>query len=332
MHLYWFCFLICVGHVLTAPTCGSRCRNSTMCQASASNTCTFCEENECVPMCGVGCRSNHDCQGGGSPCTQCSSRLTCTNPNSQATCGTTCVTDTDCKSNPANKCTFCQHYATGWKCAPMCGVGCRTDSDCQGAANPCSVCNSQNICANPAPQCGSFCGGQASACRANGAKNGKCGGANGQCCKCSENWNEGCVVGTHNNCGHLCSGTAGCANTTSTNCTQCVGYHCSVPQKCGQNCIGNGQCQNNPAPCTACIGTLCTHTHACGGSCGNDGWCSSECPVCGYAVCKSGEAWKAELEEHQHELEEFLARARQAREHVHQLYQERTRMQLLGHP
>mmetsp|Transcript_29070 Transcript_29070/g.81345 ORF Transcript_29070/g.81345 Transcript_29070/m.81345 type:complete len:265 (-) Transcript_29070:29-823(-) len=238
------------------------------------------------------------------------------------TCGSDCDDDKDCTSDFTNPCTFCLSGV----CSPLCGVGCGSDADCQtGGANPCTICNEKRICANPLPNCGTFCGGSDDACRYNGT--GPCGGFNGTCCQCSTDYREGCVAnvsttncdreceedsdcsrvdgpcvycGSNNlctndagtaMCGEICSGAAQCSGSTD-GCTQCVGYFCSPPATCGQNCISSGQCQgyNPDNDCQACIGTICQDYEPCGGSCGDDSWCPPDCPVCN-RVAKCDTSW-----------------------------------------
>eukprot|EP01012_Entosiphon_sulcatum_P059020 TRINITY_DN83283_c0_g1_i1.p1 TRINITY_DN83283_c0_g1~~TRINITY_DN83283_c0_g1_i1.p1 ORF type:complete len:316 (-),score=13.11 TRINITY_DN83283_c0_g1_i1:10-957(-) len=301
--LQYICSLVFLT-LAVAQTCGSTCTRSSDC-ISASNTCTFCQTGKCVAMCGVGCRSAEDCAGGANPCTNCSDRFVCTQPASNVDCGSLCSTDADCTQNYYNKCTFCENG----RCSSMCGVGCRTSADCQGASNPCSVCNSKKVCANPAPLCGSFCGSTDLACRINGSSTAKCAGTDGSCCTCDPK--DGCSP-SKSKCGTVCSGQFECAGDPS--CPECVGFYCGQKSTCGQVCVSSGQCQMNPSPCRACIGAVCSNWHSCGGSCGGDDWCSPSCPVCGFAKCEKSEAWEQQQASVAPEnLAAFLAEAEKAR-------------------
>lgn len=223
------------------------------------------------------------------------------------TCGSTCSSDFECMSDRTNPCTFC----LSGQCQTMCGVGCRDDSDCEGGYNPCTKCNEKRVCANPAPHCGTFCGGQDLACRFVGT--GPCAGVDGQCCTCHPtdptlgcgSWNDQCSTSCSSDsdcraksgdcticengrcikptpCGTVCSYTGMCEN--NPDCPECVGFYCSKKTDCGQVCVSSAQCQHNPK-CKACIGAVCSPLRGCGESCGGDDWCGSSCSKCEWAKC-----------------------------------------------
>ena len=233
--------------------------------------------------------------------------------SSSYSCGSKCNHDNDCQSSIVNPCTFCLSGV----CSPMCGVGCRQDSDCLGGANPCTVCSPSRVCANPRPECGSFCGyGVDSACRFNGSSTGPCAQSltGKQCCTCHPTdldagcgaWQSNCnaVACTDDRtcaalsgnctrclsgkcqpppasmCGTPCSGSGSCQGGDGQ-CSECIGFLCSKPQAsgCGTVCLSSGQCQAYTT-CRACIGATCQETIPCGGACGDDSQCSSSCPVC----------------------------------------------------
>eukprot|EP01065_Artemidia_motanka_P025627 TRINITY_DN30606_c0_g1_i1.p1 TRINITY_DN30606_c0_g1~~TRINITY_DN30606_c0_g1_i1.p1 ORF type:complete len:311 (+),score=97.79 TRINITY_DN30606_c0_g1_i1:62-934(+) len=237
-------------------------------------------------------------------------------PSAPKQCGIPCNRSRadDCVSGDKyyNPCAFCSGDGT---CQPLCGVGCRQDADCRyGGGNPCTLCSQQTFtCVNPQPLCGSFCGGDDKACLAGGN-----GSSHDGCSKCSKNWTLGCERNSQPQCGVVCSGENECA--ASKECPQCVGFYCAKPAKCGQVCVGSGQCQNNPGDCVSCIGAVCENCHGCGGSCGGDSWCCghSGCAVCGFAKCTSGAEWQATLDGHAAAgtLADFLKQADEARASV----------------
>lgn len=209
-------------------------------------------------------------------------------------CKASCKQDSDCVNNsPLSPCTFCSRGV----CVSLCGIGCRSHSDCQnGGSNPCIWCSEDTrTCVNPRPLCGGFCNSNV-ACLTNGTDP-------SECSSCDQN-KYICRQTNSSKCGKLCSGEHECAG--DPNCYQCVGYYCSPPASCGQNCISSGQCQNNPGNCKACIGAQCENTRGCGGACGGDDWCGPRCPVCGFAKCVSHTDWEHILGEHEHDREEFL--------------------------
>lgn len=219
-------------------------------------------------------------------------------------CKQSCKADSDCtKNSPLSPCTFCSRGT----CISLCGIGCRSHSDCQnGGSNPCIWCSEDTrTCVNPRPLCGGFCD-SSTACLTNGTEPSSC-----PTCDLKK---FACETTNTSKCGKICSGEHECAGDPK--CYQCVGYYCSPPAKCGQNCISSGQCQNNPGSCHACVGAQCENARGCGGACGGDDWCSSKCPVCGYAKCVTHWQWEKMLEENSHHKDQFLALAQAEREKV----------------
>mmetsp|Transcript_1840 Transcript_1840/g.2784 ORF Transcript_1840/g.2784 Transcript_1840/m.2784 type:complete len:308 (-) Transcript_1840:114-1037(-) len=264
----------------TIPQCGDKCDDDDDC-IDSGNFCSFCsDEGVCSPMCGVGCRHDSDCDTGGpNPCTRCHDSQ-CVNPNPK--CGEFCGygVDAACRVNGTgscddNCCTCDSLKGCGNWTTSNCDLSsCSTTSDCENLPGICTTCHNRKCqpqnC-NSAVKC---------------STNDDCTQYPGSCTTCTSEMN--CVEPVGPSCGDLCTNSAECTGS-SGGCTQCIGYSCSKPEQCGQNCISSGQCQgyNSGTKCTACIGTICQDTLPCGGSCGGDDQCGSSCPVCSFAKCKS---------------------------------------------
>lgn len=111
-------------------------------------------------------------------------------------CQASCTANNNCTDGALfyNPCALCD--TRRGECVPVCGAGCRSDVDCRlgGGGNPCTTCDlSTRTCVNPQPLCGSFCGGQASACLVNGSAD-HCASSPGiaKCCVCPDDWTIGC--------------------------------------------------------------------------------------------------------------------------------------------
>jgi hypothetical protein len=292
------------GTRASAITCGSSCSSDADCLSNPLNYCSYCSDSgTCQPMCGVGCRRDSDCgTGGPNTCTFCHNAM-CINPMPRSPssisslffsqrlnvdemyrCGDFCGygVDAACHFNGTGACAGVEQQCCS--CHPTdltkgcgnwtvnnCGQSCIVSSDCSGVAGDCGVCS------------GGLC--RQSNCAAKCSSSSDCTALPGSCTVCTTN--HVCVEPVGPQCGDLCTSSAECQD--NKDCSQCVGWYCSAPQKCGQNCISSGQCMGyNPGTtCTACIGATCQQTRPCGGSCGGDDWCGKSCPVCYFASCKS---------------------------------------------
>eukprot|EP00754_Rhynchopus_humris_P004670 Rhum_TRINITY_DN12352_c0_g2::Rhum_TRINITY_DN12352_c0_g2_i1::g.51243::m.51243 len=191
-----------------------------------------------------------------------------------ATCGATCVVNTDCGLDIQLQCGLCMKG----QCQSGCGMRCAVSSQC--GDEQCSSCNNGYCGAPTAPPTpaptGSQCGGVC-------VVNTQCPGSCGLCFK-----KQNATIGY---CGALCGGHCTESSHCGLSCPLCSGGKCvpssgpvptPVPQtKCGNQCTVDSEC---PASCRLCAKKPGQHFGRCGADCGGhclaDLDCSLSCSVC----------------------------------------------------
>ena len=189
-----------------------------------------------------------------------------------ATCGNSCVVNTDCGSSVSDVCGSCMNRV----CGSGCGFSCANDDSCRDVN--CPSCNPTTKKCGPSPtptpspsvQCGgscevdSHCSGECTLCfKFNNSTVGTC----GQGCKAHCTLDSHCLDSNCNSC-----------NTTTKTCAQKF----PPTSKCGATCEVNSQCGGD---CKICFKSSNTSSGICGEGCGATCAADSECvdPNCG--VC-----------------------------------------------
>jgi len=191
----------------------------------------------------------------------CSSLLTCSDPNSIAKLSSYVDIANKCvekyiDSTDMNPCLMKSRVINATSCAncllknnscgvsPCCDLTCAKDGDCSSDAGGCSACVNGKCAQKSSPACGLSC-----------VNDKECAGAADGCLACV---NQTCAKKSNPSCGFSCVNDKECAGAAD-GCLACVNQTCAQKSQpaCGSVCANDGECAGASGGCDSCMDGKC---------------------------------------------------------------------------